>query len=306
MEVVVISPQVYLDEVMQSRGYSTKKYKTLQTAYHNKPSQLQNASYDLHLIGIVKRGNAEDLDEILRSGVSPNPCNTYGESLVHMVCRRGDQKLLQIMIQNGCDIQVADDYGRTPLHDACWAASPAFETVTMLLDKDPSLFLMTDCRGSLPLSYVRKEHWNEWIDFIDSKKDVYWPNLIQCDDKASSIPTNISEYCAMNPNTRPLPDPMNALPLDLANKVAAGTLTPQEAIYLRNQRTTILKKKSSSNDCAEDEKSDASSSSCDSDDDSYSSDDDDDDSCCSDDSWLSEVDGMISDFAVKVVAPAAK
>jgi Ankyrin repeats (3 copies) len=245
------NPQNYLDYIMKSHGYSTKRYNTLRTAYHNKPTALQKASYDLHLIGIVKGSDATNLDDILKAGISPNPCNTYGESLVHMVCRRGDEKLLQVMIQNGCNVQVADDYGRTPLHDACWAANPAFDTVEMLLERDLTLLQMTDCRGFLPLSYVRKDQWPAWIDFFDRKKHLYFPNLLSTtvhydDDIKSTHSTvsTVSEFVDQDPNSRPLPDPVNALPLDLANMVASGTMKPEEAILLRNKRlaTTCTKK----------------------------------------------------------------
>lgn len=181
--------------------------------------------------------------------MSSNPANTYGESLVHMVCRRGNDTLLQIMIENGCDIQVADDYGRTPLHDACWAADPAFDTVELLLQLDLTLFQMLDCRGYLPLSYIRKEHWTAWINFLDTKKDIYWPNLLNdnldISDHKSIISTasTVSEFVEQNPNTRPLPDPKNALPLDLATQVASGKLKPEEAIVLRNQRMSSYNKK---------------------------------------------------------------
>lgn len=262
---------------MKTRGYCTKRYNTLHTAYHNKPTELQQASYDLHLIGIVKGGDAENLDEILKSGVSPNPCNSYGESLVHMVCRRGDQKLLQIMIQNGCDIQVADDYGRTPLHDACWAAEPAFDTVELLVERDLTLFQMADCRGFLPLSYVRKDHWPAWIEYFNKKKNAYWPNLsstINDDDDSDSksiisTVSTVSEFVEQSPNTRPLADPRNALPLDLAKMVASGQLKPEEAIRLRNKRVSKAAKPQAIDEEKELEESDE-----DDDSDDYDSDDD--------------------------------
>jgi ankyrin repeat protein len=270
--------------MMKKRGYSTKRYNTLQTSYHNKPTPLQKASYDVHLISLIKSHNTDDLHNILQSGISPNPCNNYGESLVHMVCRRGDEELLQIMIQNGCCIHVADDYGRTPLHDACWAASPAFPTVELLLNKDVMLLQMTDCRGFLPLSYVRKDHWEQWNDFLRTKKDTYWPkvtteqfqlqqinaagealllessrhhrhnnnNNINNNNGKNNTRTSdrtqlrASDRVLEKPNTRPIPDPNHALPLDIAALVAAGTISPDEAIKLRNRRlrpATTTKKK---------------------------------------------------------------
>jgi ankyrin repeat protein len=119
--VPMLSPQAYLDAMITSRGYSTRGYKSLQSAYYNKPSALQQASYDLHLIEIVRAGEADLLHNMLQTGLSPNPCNQFAESLVHLVCRRGDAKCLQVLIDNGCSLQVADDYGRTPLHDGTFA-----------------------------------------------------------------------------------------------------------------------------------------------------------------------------------------
>jgi Ankyrin repeats (3 copies) len=278
------NPQNYLDYIMKSHGYSTKRYNTLRTAYHNKPTALQKASYDLHLIGIVKESDATNLDDILKAGISPNPCNTYGESLVHMICRRGDEKLLQVMIQNGCNVQVADDYGRTPLHDACWAANPAFDTVEMLLERDLTLLQMTDCRGFLPLSYVRKDDWPAWIDFLDRKKHLYFPNLVSTvvhDDiiksTHSTVSSTVSEFVDQDPNSRPLPDPVNALPLDLANMVASGTMKPEKAILLRNKRLAATRK-SQLNVIDE------------------GNDEDDDSDCCSDDDDSDDTDDYDSDY----------
>lgn len=33
---------------------------------------------------------------------------------------------------------------------------------------------IVDCRGCSPLSYVKKEHWVDWVQFFDSVKDVFW------------------------------------------------------------------------------------------------------------------------------------
>lgn len=68
-----------------------------------------------------------------------------------------------------------DDFGRTPLHDACWRAEPAFEIVTLLLRNHTDLIRRGDVRGALPLDYVRREHWLHWIAFLLIKADQYWP-----------------------------------------------------------------------------------------------------------------------------------
>ena len=109
----------------------------------------------------------EELKEVLACGLSPNPCNSFGESLIHTVSRCGKHQVLQVFIDNGCSLQVSDDYGRTPLHDACWAAEPAFETVELIMKADRRLFFMIDARSHLPLAYVRREHWDAWIGFLN-------------------------------------------------------------------------------------------------------------------------------------------
>jgi ankyrin repeat protein len=191
----------------------------------------------------VKQNRPDALNEILQSGISPNPCNMYGESLLHMLCRRGEHEILKVMLHNGSIVQVADDYGRTPLHDACWASEPNIETVDLLLEQDVSLIHMTDCRGFLPLSYVKKDHWDLWIDFFESRKDKYWPIIEVFTRDANGKKERVklcSELVHHRPDSRPLPDPINALPLDLAAMVASGTIRPEEATYLRKRRENGL------------------------------------------------------------------
>jgi hypothetical protein len=200
--------------MISQRGYSTLTYRSLQTAYYSKPTLLQKASYSTHMINIVKSGDVDALRDLLSQGLSPNPCNAYGESLVHMAARRGDLNILQVFIDAGCCLQVSDDYGRTPCHDACWTASPSFECIDIMLRTDSRLFYLLDSRGSLPLSYVKKEHWDEWKNFFEENKDLYFPILSELQG-----PPELSKN---GPNFFPLPEPKNAIPLGLASMVASG------------------------------------------------------------------------------------
>jgi hypothetical protein len=225
----ILSPQTYLDAMIRSHGYSTRKFKTLQSAYYNKPTPLQQASYHVHLLNVVKAYDYDLLDSIMGAGVSPNPCNRFGESLVHMVSRRGDAKALHVMMEHGCSVQVADDYGRTPLHDCCWAAKPAFDVAEYILEIDVRLMHMTDCRGASPLSYVRKEHWAFWIEFLEHKKDIFWPKRDLATDGEEEPPT----LAMLGANTLPLHTPANALTIELADMVVSGKMQPEEAKFLQ-------------------------------------------------------------------------
>lgn len=255
-----MSPQAYLDVMIHSRGYSTRRYRTLQTGYYSKPTDYQQASYHVNLVKLVRHHQVEAFRSVVSSGISPNPCNAFGESLLHMVCRRGDADLLQIMLDVGSSVQVADDYGRTPLHDACWAAEPSFETVELIASRDITLFHMTDSRGAVPLSYVRREHWPEWIEFLESKKDVWWPPI-----KGNDEPSVLVDIA---PNERPIPRPENAFSNELAAMVASGVMTPEEAKLLNEEDDDDMDEDSDSDDESDSEE--------DSDDDDEEDDSDDD------------------------------
>merc|ERR1739844_226745 len=115
------------------------------------------------------------LRNIKNNGRSLQGCNRYGESLMHIACRRGSPEVLWYLINEGeCELRVVDDYGRTPLHDACWQAEPNFELIELVLDAEPDLLLLRDKRGFSALNYVRREHWGVWIQYLSCriKKEI--------------------------------------------------------------------------------------------------------------------------------------
>jgi len=261
-----MSPQAYLDVMIHARGYSTRRYRTLQTGYYSKPTAYQQASYHVNMVKHVRNHRVAEFKAIVESGISPNPCNAYGESLLHMVCRRGDDDLLQIMLDVGSSVQVADDYGRTPLHDACWAATPSFDTVGLIATRDITLFHMTDSRGAVPLSYVRREHWPEWIEFLETKKDLWWPPITGTDEPSMLVD--------VAPNERPIPEPENAFTPELAGMVASGVMSPTEAKMLQEEDEEMEGVEDSSDEEDSDDESDDDNDDSDDDSDEYDSDDD--------------------------------
>ena len=265
-----LSPQVYFDALIRSRGYSTEKFKSLQTAYYNQPTKLQQASYDVHLIELVREENVFDFEQLVLAGISPNPCNAYGESLLHMICRRGESSFLKVLLENGCNVQVADDYGRTPLHDACWAAKPCFNVVKMILNQDARMFQMMDCRGATPLTYAPKKDWAAWLQFLEYVKDDYWPVRNPSKDGEQGPP----ELAQLSPNSRQIRDPVNAVSPTVASMLSSGKIAPHE-VHVYN-----FEKSDSETACLSDcdeEMSDSSDSSADGDHDGEDDDDDDDD-----------------------------
>lgn len=213
-----ISPHAYLQKLLVSRGYSTTHYCSLEGGYYCRPTPLQCASYGLSVVQGVRTSNVPLFTALLSAGLSRNPCNKFGESILHSICRRGDYNLLKLFLDNGSCVQISDDFGRTPLHDACWTAKPCFKSIQMLLARDLRLLHIVDCRGSPPLEYVKKESWAGWIEFLDANKEIYWPkrNLNEVCEECPPELVNVP------PHSRPVRDPENCATLEDAGMYANG------------------------------------------------------------------------------------
>mmetsp|Transcript_29979 Transcript_29979/g.69914 ORF Transcript_29979/g.69914 Transcript_29979/m.69914 type:complete len:427 (-) Transcript_29979:28-1308(-) len=214
--------QEYFDHLLEERGYKIQLYETLKTGYSNPPTPLQIASYGPRMVQIVRSNDDRALRDTLGVGLSPNPCNQFGESLLHMICRRGDTTLLTIMMEAGTSLQVCDDFGRTPLHDGLWSANPAFDVVSIILKQDAGMFFMKDRRGALPLSYVHKDHWPAWFEWFDKNLDQFFP-------KEAASTFRPSELVSMEAGSIPVPDAKTELSLELIRMVANGEMNPEEA-----------------------------------------------------------------------------
>jgi len=208
----VLSPQLYLEKILAERNYPYERIVSLDSGYHAKPTVHQKASYGVAVVQAVRQNDEDRLAQFVEIGISRNPCNAFGESLIHMICRRGQYKLLKYFVDHGACLQVSDDFGRTPMHDACWTVEPAFECVELLLKADIGLLNVVDCRGSTPLSYVRQNSWQLWNDFFDKMKDIYWP-IIEKEKRISLPPLT---------KCKVIEDPSNASSTDLTTLLSSG------------------------------------------------------------------------------------
>ncbi len=133
------------------------------------------AAYQADLISAIRNGDIETLRSIKKSGRSLQGSNRFGESIMHIACRRGAPDTVSfLMNEGGCTLRVVDDYGRTPLHDACWQTEPDFKLIEIILDAEPSLLLHKDKRGHTCLEYARRENWGIWIQYLSHrmKKEI--------------------------------------------------------------------------------------------------------------------------------------
>ncbi|KAL3800808.1 hypothetical protein HJC23_001645 [Cyclotella cryptica] len=121
----------------------------------------------------VRACDVDALRELLAKGQTLQICNKFGESLLHIACRRANASVVAFLLNEAnVSPRIRDDYGRTPLHDACWRGSPEYEIVELLLQVEPRLAFVQDVRGHKPFQYARREHWPDWKEFLSRKKNL--------------------------------------------------------------------------------------------------------------------------------------
>jgi hypothetical protein len=228
------SPQEFLDDLLESRGYSTKTYNALDTAYYNEGTPLQLASYNTHTLEVIKDNNATRMQELLSCGISASACNPFNESFLHAVCRRNSLDLFNIMMQYNCSVQVCDDFGKTALHELCWVGQVNFDIVAAILEKDVRLLQLKDSRGYTPLMYVQKEYWEDWTEFLQSQARVHWRQRYVDIDGVQDDPP----LTKLKANHRPIVESETSV--ETVKMICEGGMTPIEVKFLQLFKETYV------------------------------------------------------------------
>ena len=142
------------------------------------PTEEQLAGYTTDVVSAARQNNLDELKRIYdlqqKQGrdIHSRPCridgiSQFGETLLHLACRRGYSDMVTFLIET-CDVptRVVDDFGRNPVHDACWNPVPQLDICQTLIGHDPVLFLQADKRGFTPFEYARPQHWIQWKKFL--------------------------------------------------------------------------------------------------------------------------------------------
>lgn len=139
------------------------------------------ADYTMEVVGAIRSNDVAALRYMLENGQSFDVCNTNGEYLIHLACRRSQPETVDFLINEAkVRVDVRDNMGRTILHDVCWKSSPDFQMMSAVLQlAPPELLLVKDIRGHTPFDFARKQHWNQWIDFLLLNQDVIQQRLFQ-------------------------------------------------------------------------------------------------------------------------------
>jgi len=177
-----MSPLEYAKEIVKTHlgvAPEVKEALSLPEGFFPSPTQEQIQGYTMEMIDITRENRVQDLKKKIDSGsvTTLELCNRFGESLIHLACRRGNKETVHYLLNEGkVSVRCRDDVGRTPLHDTCWNPKPQLEIFEELIARDPILLFVSDKRGSTPFHYARREHWSTWKSFLYSKRTLIKPD----------------------------------------------------------------------------------------------------------------------------------
>lgn len=208
---LIIRPSDYAKAAFKSNGYSIADVQAQYEAKLQTPSKDMIQAYGSKVLNLVRQGDLEGLKMAQEEGTALQCCNRFGESLLHLACRRSYTEIANFLItstgkkaeeksektedakessstvttthSSSNMLHVRDDYQRTPLHDACWTAEPNLELVDLLIRHAPEQVVMEDVRGNTPFDYVRKDNYGMWLRFLWERKALLKP--IEEQDRAS-------------------------------------------------------------------------------------------------------------------------
>jgi hypothetical protein len=173
-----LCPYTFIDSLLQSSRRNSMSSPSsspplLDDNDFHPPTPEQIEAYSNDAVNAVRSSDVDCLRTLLSNGHSLQCCNRFGESLLHVACRRSNAEVVSFLLHEAkVSPCIRDDYGRTPLHDACWRGNPEYEIVELLLSVEPRLAYVKDVRGHRPFQYARREHWPNWREFIDRKREL--------------------------------------------------------------------------------------------------------------------------------------
>lgn len=186
-----VSPTVFVNTVvLQSRSLTgsirgediisdaTKRVK--HESYYRPFTEEHLLAYTQEKVNAVQGNDVETLRTLLKAGHGMHASNRFGESMLHTSCRRGFTETVEFFIKEArVSPRIRDDMGRTPMHDVCWSsAAPNHHIMKMLICAAPEMLLSKDNRGHSPFDYARREHWPNWVSFLNEHRQLIVNSLV--------------------------------------------------------------------------------------------------------------------------------
>ncbi len=138
---------------------------------------VQNNYIDLDVMGhqllclAVTQGSLEIARILVENGINPKkPINEHGQTYLHMAAMYGCSELVQMLLDQGENVDVQDEYGQTPLHSLISLYNNHLEpqrehclkTLRLLLERgakvDEKILAMAEKYGQRECVKILKEH----------------------------------------------------------------------------------------------------------------------------------------------------
>lgn len=164
----VVKPLDIVKDALSSSGAKceTKSSMDMDDSFFVKVTDM----YGGDVVNAIRSNDVDALRKLHADGTKLQCGNRFGETLIHLACRRSSRELVSFLVKDAdVSLYVRDDFGRTPMHDCCWRAEPDLELFDMLLDEAPELLMLSDKRGHTPLDYSRREHWALLVPFLKER-----------------------------------------------------------------------------------------------------------------------------------------
>ena len=176
-----MKPDDKLKRIAARHGYTYKtySYEDVKDTFFVKLKPESYSGYDKTISTASRAGDLKTFQEYHAQGKPVQVCNKYGESVVHTVCRCGHTQLLNFLLNEAfVSVQISDDYGRNPMHDAAWTHKPNFGLARKLVLECPDLLYIKDTKGFTPMNYAGPSTWSAWCKFFDNNAELLQPRIL--------------------------------------------------------------------------------------------------------------------------------
>jgi hypothetical protein len=116
----VVKPEECVERIIQKSGISMRSM-NVDSEYFLPIEKQQHSSYPQAALA-ARNEDLPLLKKLHEEGHNLQCSNKFGESIIHIICRRGRDDILDFLVSEvDVSLRLRDDLGRTPLHDAAWS-----------------------------------------------------------------------------------------------------------------------------------------------------------------------------------------
>jgi len=118
------------------------------------------------LFDAIKKGDRERVKQFLVKGADVNVADKYGKTPLHSAALKGYKEIAELLIAKGANIETKDIFGNTPLHEAVWFKN---KDVVELLIANGADVKAKDKDGSTPLHSAAARGCKDVVELLVTK-----------------------------------------------------------------------------------------------------------------------------------------